>query len=107
MIIRKLDHTLCPTKSLGLKISVSCLKPRVLILITPVLKVKMVQGKDTAMLYSVRLSCGSSENGSTCPELRFTASLREEALGPAGSQLQACFLSGDSAPLGQVGDAIF
>ena len=84
MIIRKQDHTLCPTKSLGLKISASCLRPRVLALITPVLKVKMAQGKGTATLHSARPSCSSSENGSACPQLRFTASLLEK--GPWGLQ---------------------
>lgn len=73
---KETDHPLCPTTSLGLKISVSCLKPRVFVLTTPVLKVKMAQG----VLYG--LSCSPSENGNTCPELRFTTSLLEK--GPWG-----------------------
>lgn len=91
---KETDHPLCPTTSLGLKISVSCLKPRVFVLTTPVLKVKMAQG----VLYG--LSCSPSENGNTCPELRFTTSLLEK--GPWGLQAASSKPLSSLATRGQV-----
>lgn len=64
---KETDHPLCPTKSLGLKISVSCLKPRIFVLITPVLKVKTAQGKDAAMLCP--MGCPAAPQRAAAPVL--------------------------------------
>lgn len=51
------------------------------------------------------LSCGPSESGSTCPELRFPTSLLEK--GPWGLQAANSEPLSSLGTLGQVSDAIF